>query len=128
MEQGTTLELLEEIRKQNQKNLMYQRVSTALMLIFVVILLLLVPNVVSTLHIASDTLKNANEAVLHANDAITQMEGTLDSIQTLVTSSGSGMEEAISKMNSIDIETLNDAIQDLSEVVQPMADFFGRFR
>lgn len=128
MEQVTTQELLEEIKKLNQKNLMYQRVTTGILLVFIVVLLFLVPNVVSTLHIANETLSNANVTVVHANDAIGQMEGTLDSIEALVTTSGSGMEEAIGKLNAIDIETLNDAIKDLSDVVQPMADFFGRFR
>ena len=30
-------------------------------------------------------------------------------------------------MDTIDFETLNKAIQDLAAVVQPLADFFGRF-
>lgn len=128
MEQERTLELLEDIKKLNQKNLMYQRVSTGLLMVFVVVLLLMVPSVVSTLRIANETLINANVAVVHANEAISQMEGTLDSIQQFVTTSGSSMEEAIGKLNAIDIDTLNDAIKDLSDVVQPMADFFGRFK
>ena len=128
MEQERTLELLEDIKKLNQKNLMYQRVSTGLLMVFVVVLLLMVPSVVSTLRIANETLINANVAVVHANEAISQMEGTLDSIQQFVTTSGSSMEEAIGKLNAIDIDTLNDAIKDLSDAVQPMADFFGRFK
>ena len=97
-------------------------------MVFVVVLLLMVPSVVSTLRIANETLVNANVAVVHANEAISQMESTLDSIQQFVTTSGSSMEEAIGKLNAIDIETLNGAIKDLSDVVQPMADFFGRFK
>ena len=36
-------------------------------------------------------------------------------------------EEALEKVNQFDIETLNGAIKDLSEVVEPMAKFFNVF-
>ena len=38
-----------------------------------------------------------------------------------------GMEEALTKVNQFDIETLNLAIKDLSDVVEPMAKFFNVF-
>lgn len=128
MEQLSTLEMMEAIKEQNKKSLMYQRLNTLLMLVFIAVLLSVVPTFISTMKIASNTLKNANEAVIHANNAVTQMETTMDSIQLLVEDSGDGMEQAITKMNSLDIDTLNNAIEDLSEVVKPMADFFGKFK
>jgi hypothetical protein len=30
------------------------------------------------------------------------------------------------KLNAIDFETLNKAIEDLGKVIKPLADFFGR--
>ena len=124
MEQDKTLELLEEMKKINQMTLMHQRVMSVLMLVFVVAVVSLLPTVVETLNTAKTTLT-------HMNEAITQMEGALSEVETLATEAGNamdGMEKALENINGIDIETLNQAITDLGEVVQPMADFFGRFR
>lgn len=124
MEQDKTLELLEEMKKINQKTLMHQRVMSVLMLVFVVAVVSLLPTVVETLNTAKTTLT-------HMNEAITQMEGALSEVENLATEAGTamdGMEKALENINGIDIETLNQAITDLGEVVQPMADFFGRFR
>lgn len=124
MEQDKTLELLEEMKKINQKTLMHQRVMTVLMVVFVVAVVSLLPNVVSTLSTAKTTL-------VHMNEAITQMEGALSEVETLADGAGvamEGMEKALENINGIDIETLNEAITDLSEVVEPMANFFGKFK
>ena len=51
-----------------------------------------------------------NRAILGAETAIT-------SAQT-----------ALEKVSEIDIDTLNQAITDLSDVVEPMSEFFGMFR
>lgn len=130
MEQDKVVELLEDIKKSNNRDMKYQRVSMVLMLIFVVAVLALIPSIVSTLDTAKATL-------LHMNDAITQIETALDSVETALesvdelTAEGElamqGMEEALQKVNQFDIETLNGAIKDLSEVVEPMAKFFNVF-
>ena len=39
----------------------------------------------------------------------------------------SDMELAVEKINAIDIETLNQAIRDFSDVVEPLAKFFNIF-
>lgn len=124
MEQDKTMELLEEMKKINQKTLMHQRVMSVLMLVFVVAVVSLLPTVVTTLETAKTTLT-------HMNEAITQMEGALSQVETLATEAGTamdGMEQALENINTIDIETLNQAITDLGEVVKPMADFFGKFK
>ncbi len=118
-----TMELLEEMHKNNKKNLMYQRLSTVLMLIFVAAVLFLLPNIISTLNTAKATLT-------HMNDAITEMEEALESVSVLAEEGElamDGMNSALEKVNEFDIETLNEAIQDLSDVVEPMANFFGKF-
>ena len=38
------------------------------------------------------------------------------------------MTEMADKINELDIASLNQAIADLSAVVKPLADFFGKFR
>ena len=57
-------------------------------------------------------------------DELTQVDlaGMVTNVDTLVTSSQSAVTQATEKLEAIDIETLNDAIADLSSVVGPLAD------
>lgn len=124
MEQDKMLELLEDMKKSNQKNLMYQRISTILMLVFVAAVLALVPT-------AFSTLNSAKTALDHMDEAITEMETALESLEDLADDAGTAItsaETALEKVNEIDIETLNEAITDLSDVVEPMSEFFGMFK
>ena len=47
-------------------------------------------------------------------------------IDNLVTSSDQSVKEALQQINSVDIKTLNQAIQDLSNLISPLARFFGK--
>ena len=54
--------------------------------------------------------------------------GMVENVNTLTTDSQSAVTEAIEKLDAIDIDTLNKAIRDLSDVVEPLAKvshFFG---
>ena len=53
--------------------------------------------------------------------------GMAEEVGELVHTSQSSVEEALAKLNEIDLETLNKAISDLAAVVEPLANFFGRF-
>ncbi len=130
MEKENTIDILEDVRKSNQKNLMYQRISTILMLIFVVAVLLVIPRVISTLDSAKKVLNTGYETLVHMNDAISQLETAIDAVDSLsgqAENAMAGMDDALQKLNSIDIDTLNGAITDLSDVVEPMAKFFNVF-
>ena len=49
-------------------------------------------------------------------------------VDRLATSSEKNINEAMEKLNAIDIEKLNTAIRNLSDAVEPFANFFNRFR
>ena len=42
--------------------------------------------------------------------------------------SADGLVETLEKINAIDFDALNKAIQDLSAVIEPLAKFFSAFR
>ena len=48
-------------------------------------------------------------------------------VDALVNTSQAGVEQAIDKINAIDFVTLNRAIADLADVVEPLAKFFNVF-
>ena len=56
-------------------------------------------------------------------ETIEQMQAALTSLSEL----SEQAETALSNLKAIDIETLNKSIAQLSQVLTPMANFFGRF-
>lgn len=124
MEQDKILELLEDMKKSSQKNLIYQRITTVLMLVFVLAVLALVPTAFSTLNSAKTALDHMDEAITEMETALESVEDLADDAETAITSA----ETALEKVGEIDIETLNEAITDLSDVVEPMSEFFGMFK
>ena len=54
-----------------------------------------------------------------------RLTGMVENINILVESSQESLGQATAKIDSIDIETLNQSIQDLSTVIGPIARLFG---
>ena len=74
------------------------------------------------------------ETVLTNLEIVTEQLAGMDlgemvqNVDELVITSRAGVEETMSKLNSIDFSELNRAIGNLSGVVEPMAKFFNVFR
>ena len=132
MEENNIKILLDDIREQNEiertylkkqlnmmKVLMFAMAGIFLMLLIAVAVL--VPKV-------TDTLDNANVALEQISYTAEQMDGVLNSVETLVEESSAGVTQALDNMNSIDFETLNKSIEDLNSVVSPLSNFFSRFK
>ena len=79
------------------------------------------------------TLGTHAETVLTDLEAVTSelaamdLQSMVNGVDTLVTDSQEGVKQALNKINELDITSLNQAIADLSAVVKPLADFFGKF-
>ena len=118
--------LLEELTEQNRqqtaslkKQLFVTRILAAagcvLAAAVIAVFLLVVPPMLQII-----TLQTAQE--------------TLTDIQTLfdenglVWQSSEALSQATEKLNRMDIESLNSAIRDLGAVVEPLAEFFGKFK
>lgn len=73
------------------------------------------------------------EIVLTDLDTVTQelaradLEGMVADVDAFVTTGQSAVEQAAEKLNIIDFDTMNRAIQDLADVVEPLARFFNVF-
>lgn len=131
-------ELLQKLVKYSSKQLFYARLTSLAALVLcvavVVCLAVVVPKVL-------ETVDSANDILVQVSDTITIVDTTLESVtemSTSITDMGSTMEtfitdnaetvEAImTKLEEIDFEGLNDAIEDLGNVVEPLANFFNKF-
>jgi len=67
------------------------------------------------------------ESVTSALAAV-DLASMVSNVDSLVTESQECVKPALDKINELDITSLNNAIDDLSAVIKPLADFFGKFR
>lgn len=113
-EEMTDRELMEELVRQQTKDTKNQRitaiVNTLLLVILGVICLVLVPRAVTTLN--------------QANEVLEEAQTTLTNVNTLVEDNTEYVTESTRKISEIDIDTLNQSIQDLSDIISPLADLF----
>lgn len=120
------LELLRKMEENSRKQLNYARiqcffsiVAAACCIAILVIALQMVP-VVQNFVAQAEIILGDLETATH-NLAKIDLTGTIDNVNGLLTTTQSGVEEAMEKINAIDFETLNSAIADLAEVIKPLA-------
>lgn len=75
---------------------------------------------VTNLNALTDELQRSNISGL-----LSEMGVLVEDAQVAVEEAVGGMEQAVGKMEELDIATLNQAITDLSSVVEPLARLFG---
>ena len=140
MEQNErTLELLEKIEKTNRRQLLFTQIFCGIALVavlFCVIALVkvnqLLPQVQDITAQMQGVLGNMEQAA--GQLAALDIRGIAENVETLVgnvdmlaVSAQDSLKQTMTKLDTIDFETLNKAIEDLSAVIQPLADFFGMF-
>ncbi len=131
---------LEKLEKSNKQQALYARLQCLFSIAAAVcclLLLLTVAKIVPDIKALSNEISGIAvqaESVLTNLETVTQelaaadLAGVVTDVDTLVNTSQQGMEGALEKLNALDIETLNQAIQDLADVVKPLANmvnFFG---
>lgn len=84
----------------------------------------MLPAALKTLAAAQETMSNLDTVLTNANDTILQSQTTLDEVSELVTTTQTELVDATEKLDSIDFEGLNKAIQDLNDVVTTLEGIF----
>lgn len=134
------MDLLEQMEKANRKQVAYARLQFVFSVIAAICCILL-------LLAGVKVLPQLQEAALQAETVLTNLEtvttelaqadliGMVENVDALVTNvdglvgtSQVGVEQTMAKINAIDFDALNDAIQDLSDVIEPIAKFFNTFK
>ena len=139
MEEKDMREILERLEKSNRKQVRYARLQSVLAVLaalcligLVVVVGSIIPELMDFASEAESLLGQAEVVLTNLEDVtneLAQVEFTkmIDDVNGLVTSSQQGLEETLEKVNSIDIETLNEAIDGLAKVVEPLSKFFKVF-
>lgn len=132
-------ELLRQILEEDKKEVKYAKRAAffmmGLFLIFLVAAIVIVPKVIDTLSnvnaaviSAGETLESADEALENINKMSDSITGTSEQMNSMLTENAESLTDAVEKMNNIDFEGLNSAIQDLQDAVGPFASFMNRFK
>ena len=125
-------ELLERLDRSNRQQARYARwqcifsVAAAVCIVGLFVLVYtLMPQVRELTEKTEVVLTNLTEVT----DQLANMDlgAMVENVDELVVTSQAGVEQALEQLNAIDFETLNQAIGDLSDVVEPLANFFNIF-
>lgn len=124
--------ILEKMETNSRKQLFYSRIQficTLALTLCCVLLLVRIRQLLPQFELlagqAEDVLVNLK--VITGELQKLDMVAMVENINSLVTTSQAGVEEAMGTMKEIKFDTLNQAIEDLAAVIQPMADFVKRF-
>ena len=89
--------------------------------------------VLTDLEVITHELSGSMDTVLDDLETVTSqlaetdLGAMVENVDELVTASQAGVKQATDKLNTIDFKTLNRAIEDLADVVEPLAKFFNVF-
>lgn len=127
---------------EHEKNelLRYARIGVwllgALLAVVCLALLIAMPRVIRTFDHMETVLTEvdalsvkADKALETANAALESANSAADNANKLVEDNADAVSEAMEKFNSVDFEALNKAINDLADIVEPLAkvsNFFNR--
>lgn len=143
MDQNTALiSVLEELKEANEKQqkLLEKQVRTTRILGALLACLVAVSGIFffTLLPKLSDTIDRLNAVAVNTQQitdelltadlegTIDSLGATLDSVQDLVDENSANVGETLKKIEALDIDTLNKAISSLYQVVNPLANLFGR--
>ena len=130
-------DLLVELVKSQKEDARGQKITaiaTVSMFAAVAIaLLILVPKVFTTLNNIQDMVKQTKTAVQQtqtfvqsANNSLSGIDDMIANVDQLVTENTHNVGDAMNNFNNVDFERLNQAINDLASIVEPLADLLGR--
>lgn len=133
-------ELLAGLEKNSRRQLRYARLQCFFAILAAVCCAAMLMAVLSAVpqvqQIAGQiqVLGTQAETVLTNLEAVTSelasvnLGSMVNNVDSLVADSQEGIKQALEKINELDITSLNEAIADLSAIVNPLADFFDKFR
>ena len=118
--------LMEKIEKSNRQQVNFARIQCVFSVVAAVCCLLLLLTVAKIVPDIRELSGEISGIAAQAETVLTNLETVSDALaaadlEGLVTDVDSLVASSLEKISTIDIETLNKAIKDLAEVIEPLA-------
>ena len=134
VDQSELLELVKKLEAENAAQERYAKkqyrmacvsaaASVLALVVVIVCVAVLMPRVLQTFDQADAILADLEAVTSQLAESLPQM---IEDLNALVSGSRDGISEAIGKIAAIDIDSLNESIQDLKTVIEPLARLLGR--
>ena len=121
-------ELVQLQKKTATRQLIAMTASVIIAVCFAIALIIVVPMVVRMSKEVSamaastqDLVKEAEELITQADDSLKGIDSMIENVNKVVVDNTQAVTEAISNIQNIDIDQLNEAIRNLSDAVEPLA-------
>ena len=131
-ENAQVLELLKQIEKNTRQQTKMSRLQCAVTVaaaLCCAVMLVMVWNglpeltgIVGQMETVLGNLENVTTQLAAAD-----LAEMAENVDALVVTGQKSLEQTMEKINAIDLETLNKAIEDLAKIIEPLARFFGAF-
>ena len=110
--------------KMNRLQMIFAAVAALCCAVVLVAIMLYVPRLNGVISQMEHTLTNLEQITEELNAL--DLEGMVSNVDALVTTGQESLKQTMEKLDTIDMETLNQAIKDLAKVIEPLARLFGR--
>lgn len=126
------LELLRKIEKSNRQKNVTNVIMCVFMLaaaascVFIGLMVFRLMPQVNGLLVQLETVLTDLEQTTGQLAAL-DLESMVTNMDSLAVYAQESLQQTMEKLDTIDFETLNKAIEDLAKVIEPLAKFFGRF-
>ncbi len=123
--------LLERMEQNSRKQLIYSRIQCVFSIVAGICCVILLINILEFMPQLQLLTEQASQVLTNLEEITAQLQkldvaAMIDNINALTETSREGLEEALGKLNEINFDVLNQAIEDLADVVEPMAEFINR--
>ena len=124
-EERSEKEILQEQLECARKQMRYSRITCIMATVMALVLVISAVFVVPSLNRAADSIAQVSGQLEELQLQDLELAETLKDIDEFVITSEKGVQKTIEKLDAVDLEKLNEAIEALRNVVEPLRRIFG---
>ena len=124
-EERSEKEILQEQLECARKQMRYSRITCIMATVMALTLVISAVFVVPSLNRAADSIAQVSGQLEELQLQDLELAETLKDIDEFVITSEKGVQKTIEKLDAVDLEKLNEAIEALRNVVEPLHRIFG---
>lgn len=124
-EERSEKEILQEQLECARKQMRYSRVTCVMATVMALVLVISAVFVVPSLNRAAASIAEVSGQLEELQLQDLELAETLKDIDEFVITSEKGVQKTIEKLDAVDLEKLNEAIEALRNVVEPLRRIFG---